>query len=186
MGMPIGNLRPSTTIIYNNELYIVINCEHAKIARGSAFCRAKLKNLRTSQIAECTLRDSDNITQAFIDKRKLKFLYADGGLYHFLDMETYEDLTINESRIADKNIWLKDELELNGLFFENELVDLDLPLSLELKVIETEPGIKGDTAKMASKAAKLETGLKINVPLFVDKGDIIKVDTRTKEYLGRM
>jgi elongation factor P len=186
VGISIGELKPSMAIIYNKELYIVIDCEHAKIARGAAFCRAKIKNLKTSQILECTLRDSDNVERAFIEKRKLQYLYNQGDLYHFLDLETYEDLILNKSYVANSVVWLKDNLELNGLFYEHKLIDLELPLSIELKVIETAPGFRGDTVKGGTKSAKLETGLTINVPLFVNNGDIIKVDTRNKVYLGRV
>jgi elongation factor P len=184
--MPIGEIRPSTTIIYNNGLYTVLSCEHAKIARGPAFCRAKLKNLKNSQTLECTLRDSDNLKRAFIEKIKLQFLYNQDDHYHFLDMQTYEDLTLDRKRIEDKILWLKDNLELVGLFYENNLVDLELPPTLEMKVKETTPGFRGDTVKAGNKPAKLETGLTINVPLFINSGDIIKVDTRTKEYMGRV
>ncbi len=185
MGIPIGEIRPGTAIIYNKELYTVLSCEHAKIARGSAFCRAKLKNLKTSQTLDCTLRDSDNIEKAYIEKREMQYQYNDGNLYHFLDMLTYNDLTLDDSHIGNNVCWLKDNLELTGLFYENELVGLELPMNLELKVAETTPGFRGDTVKTGNKPATLETGLVINVPLFINSNDIIKVDTRTKEYLGR-
>ncbi len=185
MGISIGELKPSMAIIYNKELYVVIDCEHAKIARGSAFCRAKLKNLKTSQILECTLRDSDNVDRANIEKRKLQFLYSQAELYHFLDMETYEDLALDNAHVGDTAAWLKDNLELIGLFYEHDLIDLELPSSMELKIIETMPGFKGDTVKAGNKPAKLENGITINVPLFINNGDIIKVDTRNKVYLGR-
>jgi elongation factor P len=184
--LSISDLRPSINICYNNELYTILECEHAKLARGSAFCRVKLKNLRTSSVCELTLRDSDNIEEAFIEERKLQFLYREGDSFHFLDLETYEDLMLNKERIEDKIIWLKDNLELTGLFYNNELINLKLPDTVELKVIETEPGFKGDTVKMATKPAKLETGVVISVPIFINVGDLIKVDTRTKQYLGRL
>lgn len=185
MGIAIGEIRPSMAIVYNNELYIVVSCEHAKIARGSAFCRAKLKNMKTSQILECTLRDSDNVDRAFIEKRKLEYVYKDEEFYHFLTMDTYDDLVLHESHIADKINWFKDNLELKGLFYNNDLIDLELPLTLELKVVETDPGFRGDTVKAGTKPAKLETGVTVNVPLFINNGDLIKVDTRRHEYLGR-
>ena len=186
MGIPIGEIRPSATIIYNKELYIVLSCEHTKIARGPAFCRAKLKNLKNSQTLDCTLRDSDNIERAFIEKRKMQYQYGDGNLYHFLDMETYNDLTLDSSRIGDNSCWLKDNLELVGLFYDNALIDLELPTSFTLKVTDTTPGFRGDTVKSGNKSATMETGLVVNVPLFINSGDIIKVDTRTKGYLGRV
>jgi len=183
--IPIGNLKPGNTILYNKELYAIVSCEHAKIARGSAFCRAKLKNLKTAQVFERTLRDSDNVEQAFVEKRKLQYLYHQAEQYHFMDLATYEDLILHKSRMADKVSWLKDNLELIGLFCDNELIDLEFPSSLVFKVVETEPGFKGDTVKQGTKPAKLETGLVVNVPIFINSGENIKVDTKTKEYLGR-
>jgi len=186
VGISLADLRPTITIIYNKELYTVINCEHAKLGRGAAFCRAKLRNFKTSQIIETTLRDSDNVEQAFIEKCKLQFLYVENTHYHFLDMQTYEDLVLNKTQIKDKIIWLKDNLELIGLFYEGTIVGLELPLSLNLKVKQTDPGYRGNTVKAGTKLACLETGLNINVPLFINIGDILKIDTRTKEYLGRV
>lgn len=185
MGIPIGSLKPGMNIIYNETLFTIVGCEHAKLGRGSAFCRTKLKNVKTSQVIECTLRDSDKIEEAFIEKRKLQYSYTQGEIYHFLDLETYDDLIIDESKIEDRIIWLKDNLELTGLFYDNKLINLELPLSLNLKVTETQPGFRGNTVKMGTKSATLETGLIVNVPLFINTGEIIKIDTRTKEYLGR-
>lgn len=186
MGISIADLRPGISILYNNGLYTILECEHAKLGRGSAFCRAKLKNLKTAQVIDCTLRESDKIEEAFIERRKLQYSYKKGNMFYFLDLESYEDLVLDKSKIEDKIVWLKDNLELSGLFYNNELIDLELPLSIELKVVETEPGFRGDTVKMGTKPAKLETGLIIQVPLFINNEDIIKVDTRTKEYLGRV
>lgn len=185
MGISISELKSSMAITYNDELYMILDCEHSKIARGSAFCRVRLKNLKTSQIRECTLRNSDNIKKAFIAKRELQYSYTEGEYYHFLDLETYDDLILQKLHLTDKIGWLKDNLNLVGLFYNKELLELELPLSIELKVIETDPGFRGDTVKIGTKPAKLETGLMINVPLFVNNGDIIKVNTRNKEYLGR-
>ncbi|UCC96208.1 MAG: elongation factor P [Candidatus Omnitrophota bacterium] len=183
--MSISDLRPSISICYNNDLYLVCECEHAKIARGNAFCRVKLKSLRTSQIIDCTLRNSDNIEEAFIEQRQLQYLYHDGDIYHFLDLGTYEDLILNKSCIEDKVSWFKDHLEMVGLFYNGKLINLELPYSLELKVVETEPGFRGDTVKAGTKPAKLETDVYVQVPLFINIGDVVKVDTRTGEYLGR-
>jgi len=183
--MVIGEIRPSMAIIYNNELYMVLSCEHAKIARGAAFCRTKLRNMKTDQVIERTLRDSDNVEKAYIEKRTLQYVYHENELYHFLAMDTYEDLILHQSHIADKVPWLKDNLEITGLFHDHQLLDLELPVTMELKVTETEPGYKGDTVKAGTKSAKLETGIRINVPLFIAAGDIIKVDTRTSTYVSR-
>lgn len=185
MGISIGNLKPGNSILYNDELYAVVSCEHAKVARGSAFARVKLRNLKSGQTLECTLRDSDNIESAFIEKKSLQFLYHDGHIFHFMDLETYEELSLDKDRIAERAVWLKDNLEITGLFHGTELVDFELPQTMVLAVTETAPGAKGNTVKMATKPATLETGVVIQVPLFVDQGETIKVDTRTGEYLGR-
>jgi len=185
MPIPIGSLKPGKAIIYNDELYIITKCEHSKLARGAAFCRTKLKNFKTGQTMECTLRDSDKIEEAFIDKRTLQFSYRDDNIFHFMDMETYEDMVLDSDIIGDQNIFLKDNLELIGLFYQDSLISFELPSSVDLKVIETAPGAKGDTVKMATKQAKLETGMLIQVPLFIESGETIKVDTRTREYVGR-
>ena len=183
--MVIGNIRPSMSILYEGDLYTVLECEHAKIARGAAFCRVKLKNMRTAQVLERTLRDSDNVDEAFIEKRPLQYSYKDGEMYHFMDLETFEDLILDKERITDELIWLKDNMELKGVFYNNELINLDIPLSLVLEVVETDPGFRGNTVKAGTKPAKLETGLVIQVPLFINIGDRVKVDTRKKEYLER-
>ncbi|MBU1113192.1 MAG: elongation factor P [Candidatus Omnitrophica bacterium] len=185
MGISIGELKPGNTILYNQELYIILACEHAKIARGSAFCRVKLKNLKTNQVFERTLRDSDNVSEAVTEKRKLQYLYQQAEQYHFMDLTTYDDLSLSSSRIADKAVWLKEDLGLIGFFYDDQLIDLELPSSLIYEVVETEPGYKGDTVKQGTKPAKLKNGLVVNVPIFVNNGERIKVDTRTKAYLGR-
>ena len=185
MAISIGEIKPSMSIVFNKELYTVVEAEHAKLGRGSAFCRVRLRNVKTSQVLDFTLRDSDKVEEAFIERRNLQYLYHQDNIYHFLDLETYDDLVLDSARIEDKAMWLKDNLELTGLFYNNELINLELPKSVILKVIETDPGFKGDTVKTGSKPAKLETGITIAVPLFINAGDTIKVDTEKKEYTGR-
>ena len=185
MAISIGELKPSISILFNKEIYTILECEHAKLGRGSAFCRVKLKNIKTSQVLDFTVRDSDKIEEAFIERRRLQYLYHEDDIYHFIDLETYNDLVLDSSNIEDKIIWFKDNLELTGLFYNNELINLELPKSMSLKVVETDPGFKGDTVKTGTKPAKLETGITIAVPLFINVGDTIKVDTDKKEYTGR-
>jgi len=185
LSIPVSQLKPSLTIEYNNQPYSIIQCEHAKVARGSSFARAKIKNLITSQIIECTLRDSDKISAAFIERKKLIFSYHESNYCHFFDTDTYQDFILDKDKIEDKAVFLKENLELTGLFYKNQLINLELPLNITLEVIETEPGFKGDTKKGGTKPAKLETGIIVDVPLFVKKGDKIKVDTRTQSYLER-
>ena len=183
--MNIGEVRAGISIVLDKELFLVLECEHAKLGRGSAFLRSKLKNLNNGKIIERTLRDSDKIEHAFIEKRKVQFLYKDDPNYHFMDLETYENFPLNNDKIEEIIPWLKENLELDGLFFDNHLIYLQLPGALELKIIETDPGYRGDTVKQGTKQAKLETGTTIQVPLFINNGEIVKVNPQTGEYLGR-
>jgi elongation factor P len=173
-------------IIYNEEPYSVLECTHVKLARGPAFCKVKLKNLKSAQIIDATLRDSDNIREADIEERKLQYSYQQANKFHFLDLETYEDLICDKSTVEDKAIWFKDNLEITGLFYKNELINFKLPTSVVLKVIDTEPGFKGDSVKSGTKPATLETGVVIQVPLFVNTGDLVKVYTHDKQYISRV
>ncbi len=181
----MSRLKPSLTIEYNNAPYIILECGHTKLARGSSFVRAKIKNLISSQTLECTLRDSDKINSAFIERKKLIFTYQKGAYYHFIDADTYEDFILDRDKIKDQADYLKENLELFGLFYKNKLINLEVPLTITLKVAETEPGFKGDTRCGTTKPATLETGLVVEVPLFIKPGDKIKIDTRTQEYLER-
>ena len=183
--MAIGEIKAGMAIIYNKALYLVVKYEHVKMGRGAAFCRVKIKNLMNLQVIECSLRDSDNIEKAFIEKRKLQYSYFQGDFYHFLDLESYDDLIFSKAQIGNRDVLLKDDLTITGLFYQNTLIDFEFPNSLDLKVLDTVPGHRGDTVKMGTKSAKLETGLIINVPLFINIDDIIKVNTQTREYLGK-
>lgn len=186
MSVSIGDLRPGKNIVHDGQLYVIVNCEHAKLGRGAAFCRTRLKNVHTGQLIECTLRDSDKVEDAFIEKRKLQYLYSQDDILHFMDLETYEDMVIERDRISEIAPWLTDNLELTGLFYENRLINLELPPNLEVEITETEPGFKGDTVKTGTKPAKCLDGVVIQVPLFINPGDKIKIDPRTKNYLGRV
>jgi elongation factor P len=183
--MNISEIKTGTAIIINNELFSVIDCEHAKLGRGSAFLRTKLKKMSTGKIIERTLRDSDKIETAFIEKKKVQFLYKEPPFYHFMDLDTYESFPLEEEKIQDITLWLKENLELEGLFHNGTLINLELPGSLNLKVIQTDPGLRGDTVKQGTKPAKLETGAVIQVPLFISQGEAVRVNPQTQEYLGR-
>lgn len=185
MSLSLSQLKPSLTIEYNNQPYLVLECEHAKLARGSSFVRAKIKNLITSQILDCTLRDSDKIKSAFIERKKMLFSYQDFVYYHFIDAQTYQDFILHKDKIENKVPFLKENSELTGLFYQNKLINLELPAAVILKVTETEPGFKGNTVKSGTKPAKLETGLTVEVPLFIKQGDSIKIDTGNQKYLER-
>jgi elongation factor P len=186
VGASIGEIRPSVTLKLDEDLFIVIDCTHIKQANRRASTMARVRNLRSGQTLDITLRDSDNFEIIEVEKRKLQYSYHEGDHYHFMDMETYEDLALDKNRIEEQIPWLKDNITITGLYLGEDLLNLELPMSMELKVIETDPGYRGDTVKQGNKPAKLETGLVVGVPLFINTGDTIKVDTRTKEYIGRM
>lgn len=186
MSISVSQLKPSLTIEYNQQLFIILESEHAKLARGSSFARAKIKNLITGQVLNCTLRDSDKISPAFIERKKLIFSYQDGERYHFLDADNYEDFILDQSTIKDIIKYLKENLELSGLFYKNKLINLELPGTIALKVIKTTPGFRGNTVKSGTKPATLETGLVIDVPLFIKNDDQIKIDTESNQYLERV
>ena len=186
MPISIGDLKPSKSIVFNGEIYTIIQCEHVKLGRGSAFCHTKLRNIKTLQVLTVTIRDSDKVEEAFIERRKLQYTYQKNSLFHFMDLETYDDLVLDSQRMKGQQIWLKDNLQVMGLFYNDEFINLEFPKTVALKVMATEPGIKGNTAKAVAKPAKLETGTIIGVPLFINTGDIIKVDTIKKEYISRI
>ncbi|MCF7888366.1 MAG: elongation factor P [Candidatus Omnitrophica bacterium] len=185
MSISVSQLKPSLTIEYNQQPYIILESEHVKMARGSSFVRAKIKNLITSQVLNCTLRDSDKINAAFVERKKLMFSYKEGERYHFLDVDSYQDFILHQEALEDKVKCLKENLELAGLFYKNKLISLELPSSITLKVVKTDPGFRGNTVKSGTKPAKLETGLVVEVPLFIKSGDQIKIDGRNLKYLER-
>ncbi|MCF7869833.1 MAG: elongation factor P [Candidatus Omnitrophica bacterium] len=186
MSISLSQLKPSLTIEYNKQPYIILESKHVKMARGSSFVRAKIKNLITSQVLNCALRDSDKINAAFVERKKLMFSYKEGEHYHFLDVDSYQDFILHQEALKDKVKCFKENLELAGLFYKNKLISLELPASITLKVAKTDPGFRGNTVKSGTKPAKLETGLVVEVPLFIKNGDQIKIDTRNQQYLERI
>jgi len=181
----INEIKSGLTILVDGDIYQVIEYQHVKPGKGGAFVRTKLRNLRSGNVQEKTFRGDEKIEEAFIEERKLQYLYESGGIYNFVDQENFEEITIAKEDLQDKIKFLKDNLEVNAYFYKDETLTINLPNFIEVKIIHTEPGIKGDTAKSGTKPAKIETGATIQVPLFIDIGDKIKVDTRTGEYVER-
>jgi elongation factor P len=178
-------LRVGSVIRYEGEEYIILEYQHSHRGRGGATISLKVKNLRTGQVQTFTLRDTDEIEDVMVEKKPAVFSYVDGDYYHFLDSETYEDITFHKSDLGDMIYYLKEGLEVLILYADNRPVSIELPTYVELKVVEAPPGVRGNTVQGGSKPVKLETGLVVNVPLFIEEGDVIKVDTRTGEYIGR-
>ncbi|RJP28823.1 MAG: elongation factor P [Candidatus Omnitrophota bacterium] len=185
MALSINDIKSGLTILVDGLPYLVTDAQHVKPGKGAAFVRVKIKNLKNDLIQERTFRGDEKIDPAFIEERKLQYLYSSGNTYHFMDQENFEDIAISEEVVGQKKKFLKENSELNASFYEGEVLNIILPFFINFLVTHTEPGIKGDTAKSGTKPATIETGATIQVPLFVNPGDVIRVDTRTGEYIER-
>ncbi len=181
-----GDLRKGATIELDGQLYSVLDYHHIKMGRGSAQVRLKLRDLRAGHIIERTFQAGEKFLRAKLDHHSVQFLYRDGDLLHFMDLETYEQTVLNLEHLGDAVNYLKDGMTLEVLTYGDEPIGAEVPLSVELVVVDAAPGFKGDTAAGGTKPATLETGLAIQVPLFINAGDVIKVDTRTGSYVERV
>ena len=181
-----GELRKGITIELDGQPYQVLDYQHIKIARGSAQVRLKLRDVRAGHTTERVFQASQKFTKAFLNRRTVQYLYHDGNLYYFMDNETFEQTAVDKAMLGDALNYLKDGANLQLLTFKGQTIGAELPVSVELKVAETGPGFKGDTASAGSKPAKLETDITIQVPFFINTGDTIKIDTRTGVYLERI
>ena len=181
-----GELKRGIVIELDGQLYQVLDYQHIKMGRGSAQVRLKLRDMRAGHTTERSFQASETFTKAFLERRPVQYLYNDGGLYYFMDTKTFEQIPLDKSMLGDALNYLKEESNLEILTHKGKSVGIQLPVSVALKVTETGPGFKGDTASAGTKPAELETGLTIKVPLFINNGDTIKVDTRTGEYLERV
>jgi elongation factor P len=182
----ITQLKQGLTILINDEVYAILDYQHVKPGKGAAFVRSRLKNLITGSVLEKTFKADDKIEQAFIEQKKLSFSYNDADSYHFIDQDNFEDSVMSKQQIGDSIKFLKDNLDVTAFFYKNKLIKIEVPTFINFRIKHTDPGLKGDTAKAATKPATLETGAVIQVPLFVDVDDIIKVDTRTGSYIERI
>jgi len=181
----VNDLRTGLTIELDGEIYSVVEFLHVKPGKGAAFVRTKLKNLRTGTTQEVTFRAGERVARAHIETRQMQYLYNTGSEYVFMDMETFDQVTLSAEDLGDAPKYLLENMTIGIQFYQNQAIGVDLPTTVNLKVVSTEPGFKGDTATGATKPATLETGITIQVPLFVETGDVLKIDTRTGEYLSR-
>jgi elongation factor P len=181
-----GELRKGIIIELEDKLYQVLDYQHIKIGRGSAMVRLKLRDIRGGHTIERTFQASEKFTRARLDSHTMQYLYNDGDSYYFMDEETFEQTPLAASQLGDTLNYLKEGMSLEVSSYKGKLVGVELPVAVELEVVETGPGFKGDTATAGNKPAKLETGITIQVPMFISTGDIIKVDTRNSEYLERV
>jgi elongation factor P len=181
----VNDFKTGVTVELDGAAYQVVDFQHVKPGKGAAFVRAKLKNLQTGATVERTFRGGEKISKAHVDRREMQYLYNDGQDYICMDNENYEQISISKSQIGDGVKWLLENMNIYVLIFQGNIIGLELPNFVELRVTETEPGIKGDTATGATKNATLETGAVIQVPLFVEEGDVLRIDTRTGQYMER-
>lgn len=181
-----NDLRTGITFEIDGDLYVVVSYQHVKPGKGSPFVRVKVKNLNTGNITEKTYRPEEKFKKAFLERKSMQYLYKEGTNFVFMDLENYEQFYLPEEDAEDAGNYLKENLEIEVVFYKDKPVSVELPTFVELEVIETEPGVKGDTATSAMKPATVETGYKLSVPLFVNVGDVIRIDTRTGEYLERV
>jgi elongation factor P len=180
-----NDLRNGVTIIVDGQLWTVIEFLHVKPGKGSAFVRTRMKNVKTGTTLERTFRAGEKLERATVDNRQMQMLYNDADGYHFMDQESFENVTLQRDIIGGPADFLKDGMVVEMQFHDGTPIGVDLPAHVELRILETDPGFKGDTAQNAQKPAKLETGATVNVPLFVEAGDLIRIDTRDRRYIGR-
>lgn len=181
----VNDFKTGLTIEFDNGIWRVIDFQHVKPGKGAAFVRSKLRNLRTGAIQEKTFRAGEKVGTAHIDNNKMQFLYNDGDGYVFMDNNTFEQVTIPNEQLEHEINFLKENMNVSIMTYEGETLGVELPKTVELEVVETEPSIKGDTVSGATKEAKLETGLSIQVPLFVNNGDVLVVNTEESSYVSR-
>ncbi|MBE5963750.1 MAG: elongation factor P [Lachnospiraceae bacterium] len=181
-----GDFRNGLTIEMDAQVYQVIEFQHVKPGKGAAFVRTKLKNIKNGGVVEKTFRPNEKLPQAHIEKADYQYLYSDGDLYHFMDINTYEQIALNEDNVGDALKFVKENEMVKLCSHAGQVFSIEPPLFVELVITESEPGVKGDTATGATKPAIVETGAKVMVPLFVEQGEKIKIDTRTGEYLSRV
>lgn len=180
-----GDFRNGVTFELDGNVVSVVEFQHVKPGKGAAFVRTKLKNIMKGTVVERTFNPNDKYPEAFIDRKDMQYLYNDGNLYYFMDVASFEQVPINESVLGNNFKFVKENMECKVLCYKGNVFGVEPPFFVELKVEQTEPGIKGDTATNVMKPAKLETGAEIRVPLFVNEGDTIRIDTRTGQYMER-
>lgn len=171
----------------DGQLFQIVYFQHVKPGKGGAFVRSKLKNVRTGAVLDRTWTAGERVNEVRLERRPIQYSYHDGHLYHFMDLQTYEDIPLNDDVIGqDQLLYLKDGMECSGLVHDDTVIMIELPYFIELTIVETDPGVRGDTAQGGTKPAKLETGAVVQVPLFVEEGEKIRVDRREAKYLERV
>jgi elongation factor P len=182
----VNELRKGVTFTMDGELYKVIDYQHYKPGRGKAVIRTKLRNLRTGSTIDKTCTSGERVQDIRLDRQTVQYLYTDGDFYYFMDVETFEQFPLPDALLEDAKPYLVENMEIELSSYEGERLDVDLPITVDLSVVEAPPGFAGDTAQGATKEVTLETGLKLNVPLFIEEGDVLRIDTRDGRYVTRV
>ena len=181
-----GDFKKGITVEWDGGVWIIVDFQHVKPGKGAAFVRTKIKNVMTGAVVERSFNPTDKMPKAILETKEMQYLYNDGELYTFMDMETYDQISLNQDAIGDALKFVKENEVCKICSHNGSVFAVEPPLFVELAITETEPGFKGDTATGANKPATVETGAQVYVPLFVNEGDVIKIDTRTGEYLSRV
>ena len=180
-----GEFRNGITFEYEGNVYVVVEFQHVKPGKGAAFVRTKIKNVMTGAVVEKTFRPTEKFEKAHIERKEMQYLYSDGDLFYFMDPETFEQLPIGAATLGDALKFVKENMDVKILSYKGSVFSVEPPTFVELEVTQTEPGVRGDTATNVTKPATLETGATINVPIFINTGDVIRIDTRVGEYMER-
>ena len=180
-----GDFRNGVTFEMDGNVYSIIEFQHVKPGKGAAFVRTKIRNVISGAVTEKTFNPNDKYPTAYIERKDMQYVYSDGSLYYFMDMETFDQIPINESILGDNFKFVKEEMMCKVLSYKGNVFGVEPPNFVELQVVKTDPGFKGDTATNATKPATLETGAEIKVPLFINEGEMIRIDTRTGAYMER-
>ena len=180
-----GEFRNGVTIEYEGDIFIILEFQHVKPGKGAAFVRTKIKNLKTGSVVEKTFRPTEKMPRAHIDRQDMQYIYSDGDLFHFMNAETFDQIAVNAQDVGDTLKFVKENEMVKILSYEGQVFGIEPPLFVELEITDTEPGFAGNTAQGATKPAVVETGATVQVPLFINQNEVIKIDTRTGEYLGR-
>ena len=181
-----GEFRNGVTMEIDGDPFVVLEFQHVKPGKGAAFVRTKIKNLKTGAVLEKTFRPTEKMPRAHIDRQDMQYLYNDGDLYYFMNNETFDQIAVNAHEVGDALEFVKENELVKILSYDGAVFGIEAPLFVELEITDTEPGFAGNTAQGATKPATVETGAQIQVPLFINQGEIVKIDTRTGEYLGRI
>lgn len=182
----VNELRKGVTFELDDNIYQVLDYQHTKVARGGATIRVKVRDLRSGVTLDKTFNSGDRVQDIRLEKRQVQYLYSDGDLYHFMDTETYEQPALSADMLGEGINYLADGMSLTLLVYDGEAIDVELPITVEMEVVDAEPGYAGDTAQGATKEVTVSTGLKLQTPLFVQVGDVIRIDTRDGSYITRV